>query len=207
MSRACKIIIVPEDQDHAALARGYFHERRLDPRAYEVTRKWSGKNGNFDRVRQWFAEEVQLQAKELVRFGIIALIDEDGQGFAARRQSVTDELAGLSLPALDASSGRLLVIPVRNVETWMVWAARWTEAGRPALPGSPAGFAHVDETHDYKRWRTGGGQPLPHEDHLDAFLLGRAIATLNPAAPPTGLPPALEAILRPWGDFMDWARR
>jgi hypothetical protein len=207
MSRACRIIVVPEDRDHAALARGYFHERGVHPRAYQVTSKWSGKNGNFDRVRQWFAEEVKLQAKELVRFGVIALIDEDGKGLAVRRESVTEELARLGLPGLDPSKGRLLVIPVRNVETWMVWGARWTGAGRPASPGSPAGFSEVDETHDYKRWETRDGQPLPREKPLDGYQLGRAIGTLNPAAPPGGLPPALEAILRPWSDFMDWARR
>jgi len=206
MSRACTIIVAPEDQDHADLARGYFAQRGVHPRAYQVTRHWSGKNGNFDRVRQWFVEEVREQARGLVRFGVIALIDEDGKGLAARRQSVSDELVRLGLPALDPSKGRLLVIPVRNVETWMVWGARWTEAGRPASPGSPAGFSEVDETHDYKRWKTRDEQPLPHESRLDAFHLGRAIATLNPAAPPNGLPPALEEILHPWGDFMDWAR-
>jgi hypothetical protein len=207
MSRACRIVVVPEDRDHAALARGYFHERGVEPRAYQVARQWSGKNGNFDRVRQWFAQEVRWQAKGLVRFGVIALIDEDGQGLAVRRQSVAEELVRLSLPALDPSKGRLLVIPVRNVETWMVWGARWSEAGRPLSPGSAAGFPKVDETHDYKRWKTRNGEPLPRESALDAFQLGRAIAALNPAAPPSGLPPALEEILRPWDDFLDWARR
>jgi len=137
----------------------------------------------------------------------MALIDEDGQGLAARRQRVTDELASLNLPALDPSQGRLLVLPVRNVETWMVWGARWTTVGRPTQPRTPATFLGVDETHDYKRWRARDGQLLPRENHLDTFQLGRAIATLNPATPPGGLPPALEAILRPWGDFMDWVRR
>ena len=207
MSRACTIIIVPEDHEHAALARGYFRGRVVDPGLYHFSKKWNGRNGNFDRVRQWFAEEVQEQAKGRVRFGVIALIDEDGKGLAVRRQSVTEELALRELPGLDPSRGRLLVIPVRNVETWMVWAARWTQAGRSVSPGSPPGFPDVDETHDYKKWKTRAGQPLPREKMLGAFEVGRAIASLNPAAPPGGLPPALEAILRPWGDFLDWARR
>ena len=207
MPRVCKIVVVPEDTEHAALSRGYLAERGVSPGMYQVTRKWTGKNGNFDRVREWFVEEVRFQAKMLVRFGILALTDEDGQGLAVRRQRVTDELARLGLPSLDSSQGRLLVLPVRNVETWMVWGARWTAGGRATSPGTPARFSGVDETHDYKRWRARDGQSLPHENQLDAFQLGRAIAKLNPAVPPPGLPPALEAVLRPWGDFLDWARR
>lgn len=207
MSRACTIIVVPEDPEHAALARGYFRGRGFDPGLYHFTKKWNGRNGNFDRVRQWFAEEVQEQAKKRRRFGVMAFIDEDGKSLAVRQRSITEELARLGLPVLDPSKGRLLVIPVRNVETWMVWGARWTRAGRSVSPGSPPGFPDVDETHDYKKWETRAGQPLPREEMLDAFELGRAIARLNPTAPPGGLPPALEAILRPWCDFLDWARQ
>jgi len=204
MARACSIIIVPEDQEHKNLAGGYLYERGVQ---YHVAKRWTGKNGNFDRVREWFISEVRLQAKGLRKFGVIALIDEDGQGPAARRQRVASELEHLGLPSLDSSQGRLLVLPVRNVETWMVWGARWTTAGRPISLATPVGFPAVDEAYDYKRWQTCDGQSLPHESRLDAFQVGRAIATLNPTAPPPGLPPALEAILRPWGDFLDWARR
>jgi len=207
MPQVCQIVVVPEDSDHAALARGYLAERGVTQRKYYVTRKWTGKNGNFDKVREWFIEEVRLQSKGLRRFGVIALMDEDGQSLAARRQAVTDELARLKLPPLDASQGRLLVLPVRNVETWLVWGARWHAAGRPTSPGTPANYPPVDETHDYKKWRTCDGQALPHESQLGAFQLGRVIAALNPLAPPPGLPLALQAILRPWGAFLDWARR
>lgn len=207
MARRCQIVVVPEDKEHANLAKGYLAERGVDPGRYRITQKWTGKNGNFDRVRKWFGEEVRLQARGILTFGIIALIDEDGQGLATRRQRVIDELASQDLPALDPSRGRLLVLPVRNIETWMVWGARWVSADRPTSPAAAAVFAEVDETHDYKRWRTRDGQSLPVENNLDAFKLGRVIATLNAAAPQGGLPPALEAILRPWGDFLNWARR
>lgn len=206
MSRACQIVVVPEDKEHAALARGYLAERGVNPRSYRVTQKWTGKNGNFDRAREWFIEEVRIQARGKVRFGVVALIDEDGQGLAVRRQRVTDGLAALNLPKLDPSQGRLLVLPVRNVETWMVWGARWTALGRPTSPAVPSGFSTLDETHDYKLWRAHDEQPIQSESRLDAFQLGRAIATLNPAVPPGGLPPALQDVLRPLADFLRWAR-
>ena len=207
MPRPCRIVVVPEDSDHAALARGYLEKRGVGQGMYYVTRKWTGKNGNFDRVRDWFVEQVRLQARGLVRFGVIALIDEDGQGLEVRRRMVADGLARLHLPPLDSSEGRLLVVPVRNVETWMVWGARWAGAARPASPAAPPRFPGVNETHDYKRWRTRDGQPIPRESQMDAFQLGRAIAALNPSDPPGGLPPALEQILRPWADFLEWARQ
>lgn len=207
MPRNCRIIIVPEDKDHAALARGYLDGRGFQPRTYRVTQHWTGKNGNYDRVREWFVEEVREQSKMRVRFGVLALTDEDGQGLSARRQRIADELARLELPALDSSQGRLLVVPVRNVETWMVWGARWEAAGAPTSSTVPPGFLEVDEAHDYKRWQAQGGHSLPHESRLDAFRLGRRVAQLNPASPPTGLPPALRAVLKPWSDFLDWARR
>lgn len=207
MPRACKIIIVPEDSEHANLARGYFAGRDVSPGGYQVTRNWTGKNGNFDRVRDWLVEEIRFQARGLVRFGVLALIDEDGQGLSVRRQNVINHLTSLGLPTLDPSQGRLLVLPVRNVETWMVWGARWAAAGKPTSPNAttPA-FPNVDETHDYKRWQARDGKSLSRESRLDAYQLGRTIATLNRVSPPNGLPPALQAILHPLSDFLDWAR-
>ena len=207
MPRVCNIIVIPEDTDHANVARGYFHGRNVDDRAYQVYQKWTGKNGNFDRVRQWVVENVRAQARKLRRFGIIAMIDEDGTGPTARRQRISGELRNLMLPDFDPCQGRLLVLPVRNVETWMVWGARWDAAGRLTSPTSPAAFPAVDETHDYKRRRTISGQLLPSEPQMQAFALGCAIAELNPANPPAGVPPALAAILRPWSDFLDWTRQ
>ncbi len=182
MSRACSVIIVPEDADHAAVACGYLYERNVEPRTYHVCRKWTGKNGNFDRARAWFIEEVRVQVRRAVKAGLIVLIDEDGQGLEARRQQLTAELSQAGLPALDPAQGRLLVIPVRNVETWMVWAARWQAAGGPRSPAGPLGYPTVDETHDYKRWLTRGRGRIPPERRLAPFDLGRAIGRLKPRA-------------------------
>ncbi|MBE7501015.1 MAG: hypothetical protein HS113_12045 [Verrucomicrobiales bacterium] len=65
---------------------------------------------------------------------------------------------------------------------------------------------HAAFARGYKRWQARNGASLPHEDRMDPFQLGQVVARLNPAAPPVGLPPALEAILAPWGEFVRWAR-
>jgi hypothetical protein len=134
------------------------------------------------------------------------LIDEDGQGLDARRNEIIDELRRLGLPNINPSEGRCLVLPVRNVETWMVWAARWRSAGCPTSPTAPPGYSLVNESYDYKRFKTPDGNVVPKEPLEKAYLVGKAIASLNPVAPPSGLPPALQAVLQPLNAFLDWAR-
>ena len=207
MSRYCKSVVLPEDAAHADLARGYFQGRSVDERTYELQRRWTGRNGNFAAVRRWFCEEIRLQVRRLSsRRSILALIDEDGQGLESRRNEIRDELNRLGLPEINPSEGRCLVLPMRNVETWMVWAARWQNAGCPTSPATPPGYLPVDELNDYKRFRTRSGEIVPREPLAAAYILGKAIAKLNPVMPPAGLPPALQAVLQPLNDFLRWAR-
>lgn len=60
---------------------------------------------------------------------------------------------------------------------------------------------------DYKLFRTPSGDAVPKEPLERAYLVGKAIAKLNPVMPPSGLPPALQAVLQPLSDFLDRARR
>src|SRR2546423_1812010 len=139
MSRHCKIVVLPEDSCHADLARGYFQGRNVNERTYDLQRKWTGRNGNDAAVLRWLCEEVRLQNHATSpRYGVVALIDEDGRGLEARRATIRTTLTELGLPAIDPNEGRCLILPMRNVETWMVWAARWHAAGSPGSPTGPA---------------------------------------------------------------------
>jgi hypothetical protein len=207
MSRYCKIVVLPEDAEHANLARGYFKARDVDSKYYTLRTHWTGSNGNNAAVRRWFCEEISLQVSRLgSRQSILALIDEDGQGLEARRNEVRNDLKSRGLPDINPSEGRCLVLPMRNVETWMVWAARWQAAGCPASPTAPSGCLPVSELNDYKRRKTPDGNPLPEEPLQNAYKTGKAIASLDPAAPPSGLPPALQAVLQPLSEFLRCAK-
>jgi len=208
MSRRCKIIVLPEDTSHADLARGFFRGRNVSERAYDLQRRWTGRNGNHAAVRRWFCEEARLQGHPASpRFGILALIDEDGQGLERRRNDLAEALRKLGLAApLDPNEGRCLVLPMRNAETWMVWAARWKGAGCPTSPDGRQGFEPVSEANDYKRFRGPDGNALAREAMTSAYDAGKIIATLNPMFPPAGTPPALQEVLRPLSDFLHWAR-
>jgi hypothetical protein len=175
--------------------------------AYNLQRRWTGKNGNHAAVRKWFCEEVVRQMHPTSpRFGILALVDEDGQGLERRRSEVADELRRLGLPQIAPEDGRCLVLPVRNAETWMVWANPWQCAGCPTSPTAPQAYESVSEVHDYKRWKGLNGDPLPRESIKSAYDVGKMIATLNANAPPVGTPPALQEALRQLSDFLCWAR-
>jgi hypothetical protein len=207
MRRHCKIVVFPEDVCHADLMRGYFQGRNVNEKAYELQRKWTGRNGNDAAVLRWLLEEVRLQNHPTSpRYGIIAIIDEDGRGLEARRASIRKALIDLSLPVIDPDNGRCLILPMRNVETWMVWAARWQAAGSPGSPAGPVLHSPVSESHDYKRFTSQAGDPLPKEPKMEAYKVGKIIAKLNPISPPAGAPPALREILQPLTNFLGWCQ-
>jgi hypothetical protein len=207
MSRHCKIVVLPEDSCHADLARGYFQGRKVSEKAYDLRRKWTGKNGNNAAVLRWLCEEVRRQNHPgSPRYGIIALIDEDGRGLGACQTAVRTALTDLGLPAIDPNGGRCLILPMRNVETWMVWAARWQAAGSQSSPTGPVAYDLVSEEDDYKKLRNPNGNPIPNEPKMEASQAGKLIAKLNPACPPAGTPPALREIPQPLSDFLHWCQ-
>ena len=207
MSRHCTIVVLPEDSCHADLARGYFQGRNVDERAYELQRRWTGRNGNDAAVLRWLCEEVRLQNHATSpRYGVVALIDEDGQGHETRRCTVRTALTALGIPTIDPNDGRCLILPMRNVETWMVWAARWQAAGSPGSPTAPVTYDPVSEEDDYKRLKSRTGDPLPKEPKMGAYKVGKVIAKLNPVSPPAGTPPALRDVLQPLSDFLRWCQ-
>ena len=207
MSRYCKIAVLPEDSCHASLVRGYFKGRKVNEQAYDLKRKWTGSNGNNAAVLRWLCEEVSQQKHATSpRYGIMALIDEDGQGLQARRTAVHTALTNLGLPAIDPKEGRCLILPMRNVETWMVWAARWQAAGSQYSSTGPAGYNLVSEDDDYKKLRNRNGSPIQNEPKMEAYKAGRLIAGLNPKSPPYGTPQTLREVLQQLNDFLHWCQ-
>ncbi len=206
MSRRCAIVVLPEDQHHAALARGDFQGRNVHERAYDISKHWFGKNGNEAAVRKWLIKEVRRQKTSGSRFGILAFLDGDLKGLEGRTRQVNDQLQLAGLPRLDSKEGRCLVVPVRNVETWMVWAARWAAAGSSGSPSGPPPYAAVSESVDFKRGRGVGGEPIEKPQMSRPFDVGKVLATLNSEAPPAGIPDAMQRALRELNEFLNWTR-
>jgi hypothetical protein len=95
---------------------------------------------------------------------------------------------------------------MRNVETWMVWAARWQAAGSPGSPAGPVAYQTVSEKDDYKKMRSVTGEALPNENKMDPYNLGKVLSKLNPVSSPVGTPPALRDVLQPLSVFLNWCQ-
>ncbi len=108
MTRVCKIVLICEGWRDSAFARGFLDAAGV---GRSVEPKVNPGGCGHDWVKMQFVEEVA----NLMRFsegrGVLALLDEDGQGVANRTREVSGALAALeAFPVLqrllraDASS-------------------------------------------------------------------------------------------------------
>jgi hypothetical protein len=192
VSRVSKIILVHEGWRDSAFARGFLGAAGVDGRAIDP-RPNPGGSGH-DWVKNQFAAEVA----NLMRFsegrGVIGLLDEDGRGVADRERELEELLKGRSLPPISAQEGRCLLLPTRNLETWLYWLTAQRRGSAVA----------VDETTDYKR----GGPPadVPRIQNADCRPAGEALHGLNHAQPPQGCPPMLIRALGHLREFLNAVR-
>ena len=193
MGRVCKIVLVCEGWRDSAFARGFLVAAGIDPRTLDERRNPGG--SGHDWVKNQFAEEVA----NLVRFsegrGVLGLLDEDGRGFAGREQEVSDRLKTRGLPPLAAAEGRCLLLPTRNLETWLYWL-RAQKSGQSLS---------VDEITDFKK--SGPPPGVSRITDQDCRPTGEYLHTLNHKSPPTGCPPMLSQAVERLREFLGAVRR
>ncbi len=192
MSRICKVILVHEGWRDSAFARGFLWTAGVDGRAIDP-RPNPGGSGH-DWVKNQFAAEVA----NLMRFsegrGVLGLLDEDGRGVAEREQEVEEVLRLRGLPQISARAGRCLLLPTRNLETWLYWLTAQRRGAQLA----------VDEVTDYKR--TGSPAGAPRVRNEDCRPAGEALHRLNHTKPPQGCPPMLVRALGCLREFLNAVR-
>ena len=127
MSRVSKVILVCEGWRDSAFARGFLTAAGIDGRAIDPKPNPGG--SGHDWVKNQFVTEVA----NLLRFsegrGVLGLLDEDGKGVTERLREIEGMLQARRLPLLSADSGRCLLLPTRNLETWLYWLTaqrRWS---------------------------------------------------------------------------------
>ena len=192
MSRVSKIILVHEGWRDSAFARGFLGAAGIDGRVIDP-RPNPGGSGH-DWVKNQFAAEVA----NLMRFsegrGVLGLLDEDGKGVAELEHEVEEVLKARSLPPISAQQGRCLLLPTRNLETWLYW-----------LTSQRRGSAmEVDEVTDYKKGGPTGNAPRLRDQ--DCRPAGEALHRLNHAQPPQGCPPMLVQALGNLRKFLNAVR-
>jgi hypothetical protein len=188
MSRVCSIVLVCEGWRDSRFARSFLEAANIDARKIDV--RQNRKGSGHDWVKTEFVEAVA----EIQRFreghGVLGLLDEDGQGVSQRRGDIARRLSELGLPALDAAAGRCLLLPTRNLETWVYWI----EARRTGRDWA------VNETDDYKMSR----MPGVSEKETDLFCrsAGAYLHEMNHLDIPKNCPSMLADALRQLRGFL-----
>lgn len=193
MSRICRIVVVCEDWRHSAFARGFVSQAGVDGRSLDL-RVNPGGSGH-DWVKGTFVDEVANLARFSEGRGVLALLDEDGVGTAKCQREVADGLLARGLPGIAADDGRCLVLPTRNVETWLYWltAQRKGEA------------IVVDEITDYKK--NGPPAGTTRIENSDCRPSGEFLHGLDHSSLPAGCPSMLKVALPQLRGFLNAARR
>jgi len=190
MPRVCHIILVCEGQRDSAFARGFLEASGNRKIYMQVNPKGSG----HDWVRSQFVHEVANLTKFSEGRGVLGLLDEDGQGTSERENEIAEALRERNLGAISASDGRCLLLPTRNLETWLYW-----------LKSHQSGtFISIDETTDFKRQPPTGVKRIGDGDCRPA---GEFLHTLDHTRLPEGCPPMLRKGLEQLRDFVVAVRR
>ena len=189
MTRVCQITLICEDWRQSAFARGFLEKANVGNRVYE-TRNPGG--SGHDWVKTKFFNEVQNLTRFAEGRGVLGLIDEDGQGVTTREHQVVTPLKELGI-SLGPDKGKCLLIPTRNIETWLYW-----------LVGHKNGRSiQVDEITDYKNAPPRGEKIHNH----DCRPAGQYLHSLNHVGLPTGCPSMLMQALDDLREFLKAVRR
>jgi hypothetical protein len=190
MGRVCNIILICEGRRDAAFARGFL-ETSVN-RKVHVRRNPRGSGHGW--VRTQFVEEVGHLKWFSEGRGVLGLLDEDGQRVSVRETEIAEALRERNLGSLSPSEGRCLLLPTRNLETWLYWLK--SQRNERPVP--------IEETTDYKRQPPTG---IARIDDRDCRPAGEYLYTLDHTQLPHGCPSMLRKGLAQLRDFLNAVRR
>jgi hypothetical protein len=122
------------------------------------------------------------------------LLDEDGQGIAGRENSIVEALRERMLGSILPSEGRCLLLPTRNLETWLYW-----------LKSQQIGtVVAIDEKTDFKRQPPSG---IARLDNRDCRPAGEYLYSLDHTRMPEPCPSMLRQGLAQLRDFVKAVER
>ncbi len=190
MAKVCNIVLVCEGKRDSAFARGFL-ERSGN---WRILNRRNQRGSGHGWVKGQFIEEVAKLTRFSEGRGVLGLLDEDGQGVSARESEIAEALRGRNVGSLSASDGRCLLLPTRNLETWLYWL-KSQQNERPVS---------VDETTDFKRQPPAG---IARIDDRDCRPAGEYLHTLDHTQLPGGCPSMLRKGLAQLRDFVNAVRR
>lgn len=156
--------------------------------------KTNPSGSGHDWVRTQFVEEVSNLTRFSEGRGVLGLLDEDGQGVSERERDIADALRERNLGSFLASEGRCLLLPTRNLETWLYW-----------LKSRQGGMTiSIDETTNFKMRPP---TDMARIEDGDCRPAGEYLHTLDHTRLPEGCPSMLRKGLAQLRDFVNAVRR
>ena len=123
MSNRVDIALLCEDESHERFIKKFLRlksrsYRRVFPSGYK-SRETGGVRPNNAFVLERATIEIAAARKIPPRRALILVIDGDARGFASRCGEMAAKLKAANMPQLDSAERIALVVPCRNIETWI----------------------------------------------------------------------------------------
>lgn len=134
--RKVELVVLCEDVKHKAFMLRYLTSLKFNVRQIRVRLAPPGSGAGEQWVRERYPEYVRSQRRRAnhTKASLIAVIDADTSGVEQRRRQLDGALDAAGLSARNAEERIAIVIPRRNVESWVHFAVR----------------REIDETTDFK---------------------------------------------------------
>jgi hypothetical protein len=148
MPRPSMVVAIVEDERHRMLVYRYLRRRGLSPHEIRTKASPSGQGSAEQWIRTMYAAEVRAYRIRHAKAAtaLIVMIDADAHTVNGRLTQFSQTLDESGLPKIDRAEQIALLIPKRNVETWILWLTEDL----------------VDEETDYKRTGHDWHELVPH---------------------------------------------
>lgn len=166
--KASKVIAICEDFQHRVFLYRMLKQVGFTKYDIDIDNAPPGRGSAEQFVRERYPIEVKEYRRRVNSLGVrlIVMIDADSYTFQDRQQQLAQSLSDAGVERRDSRECIALLIPRRNIETWI-----------HSLFGTP-----VDETTAYSKFRNRESECQPAVDQLLEYLRGEV---------PTSLPDSL----------------
>ena len=118
--RYTQVVILCEDIMHLNFARRYLVRRGIESRRIRGNVSPAGRGAGSQYVIENYPVEVKaLRSRAYLRAGLLAVVDADTSSIEERRKCLEKSLAESKQDGRGAAERIALLIPKRNVETWV----------------------------------------------------------------------------------------
>lgn len=156
MVRIANIVLLVEDTRTGSLLLKYLRRLGHDNRTIRVVPVPAGRGSGEQFVRERYASEVRALRTRHTKACLVVSIDADTKTTAERRQQLERALRDAEERARDPREPVLILVPKRNVETWvlslnLVEVDEITDYRRDSRIGPPAIRQGAETLYDWTR--------------------------------------------------------